>query len=110
MRDRDIQTINDNIRELQDLKDDLDSLITKFQTDIEQIEKDLNRQFALTHIITNIKSILNQAITDSPLDFIDDIDSECSELYYKYKSANKSNEVAAFRKVINPAFYNPKDY
>jgi hypothetical protein len=110
MRNRDIQTINDNIRALIDLKDDTVSAINKFQSDIYQIEHDLDRHFALTHIITKIKDILNNYDANTAFDFVDDIEAEASTLYYKYSTAEKANQVTSFRKVINPTFYNPKEF
>jgi CRISPR/Cas system-associated endonuclease Cas1 len=110
MRNRDIQTIEENVRALQDLKEEFADAIVKFQNDIAAIEKDLDRQFSVSHIITNIKNSLQEADEDEIFEFLSDIEAEASTLYYKYKRAEKASEVASYKRVINPATYNPRDF
>lgn len=107
MRNRDIYTIQNNISQLSDVKDDLTEAVTKFLNDLNVIEKELSKEFGASHILSKTRTTLESIDVDELFDFVDDLEAETATLYYKSKRAESAIQIATYPKKNTPAFYKP---
>lgn len=108
MRNRDIELLRSNVNEIVEMKDEFEKLLAKFVNDIISVEKELDKEYSLSHLMGRIRQIIEGVDTDEIFEFLEELESEVSTLDYKHKRMANANEMAMFPKTITPAYYRPR--
>ena len=107
MRNRDIYSIQQNVQELADLKEQLEDSVELFLNNLKVIEKELDREYSTSHILGQTRTILESIDTDTIFDFVDELEAEISTLYYKHKKVLTANQMSTYPKPNSPSYYKP---
>jgi hypothetical protein len=107
MRNRDIAQIRQDLQELSDIKEQLEDAISQFLADIATIEKELDKEYSLSHILGQTRSTLEGIDVDTLFDFVDELEAEIATLSYKEKRVTEANKISMFPKNLSPSFFRP---
>lgn len=108
MRNRDIELLRNNVSELTEMKEDFEKLLSKFVNDIILVEKELDKEYSLSHLMGRIRQIIEGVDSDEMFEFLEELESEVSTLDYKHKRMANANQMAMLPKTTTPAYYYPR--
>lgn len=106
MYPEDLASLNNLIQEFEEKKTEFSDILYRLKNVIEDIEKKLDKNFNLSHILNDLNNIVDNINPEEAFNFVDDLDEEVKTLDYKYSKAQKANGISVykFNAIKTPAF------